>query len=40
MGDEAYLAPGQEPGPNEAPGADAAFVRDGVRLGVEEIPEK
>jgi hypothetical protein len=40
VGDEAYLAPGQEPAPSEAPGADAAFVRDGVRLGVEEIPEK
>lgn len=40
VGDEAYLAPGREPGPHEAPGADAAFVRDGVRLGAEEVPEK
>lgn len=40
VGDEAYIPPGHVPGPNEAPGADAAFVRDGVRLGVEEIPEK
>lgn len=40
VGDDSYLPPGHSPGPNEAPGADAAFVRDGVRLGAEEIPEK
>lgn len=38
--DERYLAPGARSTNKEVPGADAEFVKEGVRLGLDDLPEK